>query len=282
MLTDSKVTIVIPTFNRADRVSNAIKSALQQTVKCRVVVVDHGSSDNTPTIMQKFGSEITYIRNEDDFGPIYSWIDGVVRANTEFVKILFDDDVLAPTFVAESLSLMGPDTAFVASNARVVDLDSGKTIIESLFGGFRKPGVFRCSGLKGAWVSKLMISPSALLLRRSDLLDGLYLGSLPLQTSKHHGAGPDHFVKLLAMTRYSNFGLISESLVDFGAHSGSITIQASGDRGQRENLHSVYTDVWIYYLQLRLLKFLRIPFRITAWFVATLERLILRMIRLGK
>jgi glycosyltransferase involved in cell wall biosynthesis len=256
-LTSPRVTIVIPTFNRAGRVSSAIYSAIEQTERCHIIVVDHGSNDKTPEVVRGFGSAVEYVRREVDSGPIYSWIDGVVRAKTEFVKILFDDDILDHSFVSEALSLMNDQVGFVASNARVVDLDSGEVIRESLFyPGFRHTGVFRCSGLTGVWVSRIMISPSALLMRKVDLLSGLYMENLPFQMSSHHGAGPDHFVKLLSMIRYPKFGIIEKSLVTFGSHHGSITVKSSAEPQGRKSLASVYNETWIFYLQLKLIRFL--------------------------
>ena len=86
----------------------------------------------------------------------------MARARTEFVKFLFDDDKLDESFVFEALSLRGDQVGFVASNARVVDLDSGEVLRDPLFHrGFSKTGVFRFSGPSGIWVSRVMTSPSA-------------------------------------------------------------------------------------------------------------------------
>lgn len=273
------VTIVIPTFNRANLISKAINSALSQTEKCNVIVVDHGSTDNTKDVAKAFGSSIDYIRLENDLGPIFSWVHGALSAKTEFVKILFDDDVLAPTFVSEALALMTSNVGFVATNAGVMDLDSGELIKDSLFGIFNKTGVFRCSGPRGAVVSRLMISPSALLCRKQDLLDGLYLGSLPYAKFQHHGAGPDHYVKLLTMVRYKQYGMIERPLVSFGAHQGSITVQASEDEIQQGNLYSVYDEAWIFYLQLRFLKVFRFVFNAITSTARYLETLYIRTSR---
>ena len=88
----NKVTIVIPTFNRAKLVCDTIDSALAQTVPCDIIVCDHGSSDNTPEVVKKYGDKITYIRRERDFGPHFCWLEGVLNANTDLVHIHYDDD----------------------------------------------------------------------------------------------------------------------------------------------------------------------------------------------
>lgn len=278
-MSEPKVTIVIPTFNRAILLANAINSALSQSEKCNIIVVDHGSTDNTEDVVKRFGPRIEYVHLENDFGPIFSWVHGILSAKTEFVKILYDDDLLAPTFVSEALALMTSKVGFVASNASVMDLESGELIKDSLFSIFNKTGVFRCSGFRGVIVARLMISPSALLFRRKDLLDGLYLGSLPYSKVQHHGAGPDHYVKLLAMLRYQHFGIIERPLVSFGAHQGSITVQASKDEIQRGILRSVYDEVWIYYLQLKLLKVFRFAFNPISLFVRYSENFFIRIRR---
>ncbi len=47
-----KVSVVIPTYNRADKVGNAIESVLAQTISdLEVIVVDDGSSDDTGKIL---------------------------------------------------------------------------------------------------------------------------------------------------------------------------------------------------------------------------------------
>jgi len=276
-MSEAKVTIVIPTFNRAILLANAINSALSQSEKCNIIVVDHGSTDNTEEVVKRFGSEIEYVRLENDLGPIFSWVHGIVSAKTEFVKLLFDDDVLAPTFVSEALSLMSSEVGFVASNASILNLDSGELVTDSLFGSFTETGVFRCSGVRAARISRQMISPSALLLRKKDMLDGLYLGSLPFSEFEHHGAGPDHYVKLLVMLRYRYFAIIEHPLVSFGTHQGSITAQASIDKIQETNLFSVYDEVWIFYNQLKFVRLFRFMLKPSRMAVRALESAVVKL-----
>ena len=51
-----KVSVVIPTFNRADTIGDSIKSVLEQTFKdFEVIVVDDGSTDGTESVVAAFG-----------------------------------------------------------------------------------------------------------------------------------------------------------------------------------------------------------------------------------
>ena len=92
IMQEGLVSIVIPTFNRATLVQKAIDTSLAQTYPCEVIVCDHGSSDNTPEVVEKYGDKIKYIRKEQDFGPHYCWLDGVLNAKGKYVHIQYDDD----------------------------------------------------------------------------------------------------------------------------------------------------------------------------------------------
>lgn len=247
---------MIPTFNRAKQVRRAIDSALAQSEKCDVLVVDHGSTDETLEVLISFGDKVTYVRRFDDRGPIFSWLDGVLHSETEFVKLLFDDDLLSPDFVEKAMRLMSDEVGFVASNACVIEDASGNVVDSELF-KFPDTGIYKVASLVGERVAQTMISPSSIIMRRADLVSGLYMGLLPFQTQHHHGAGPDHYVKLLAMLRYPRFGIVNETLVSFGFHEGSITVQSQKSATQQQNLQSVYREVWVYYQQLRMIKVMR-------------------------
>ena len=96
---NNTVSIVIPTFNRAALLPRAIDSALAQTLPAEVIVCDHGSSDDTPTVAARYGDAIRYIRRERDQGPIVCWREGVESASGELVHFNFDDDWSDATFL---------------------------------------------------------------------------------------------------------------------------------------------------------------------------------------
>ncbi len=60
------VSVVIPTFNRASMVGEAIESALRQTYqRLEVIVVDDGSEDDTPAVLARFSDRIRVIRQSN-------------------------------------------------------------------------------------------------------------------------------------------------------------------------------------------------------------------------
>ena len=64
-MTAARVSIIIPTFNRAALLAEAIGSALAQTYPVEVLVVDDGSSDGTGEAVARFGTAVSYLRKRN-------------------------------------------------------------------------------------------------------------------------------------------------------------------------------------------------------------------------
>mgnify|MGYP001064110202 CR=1 FL=1 len=61
-----KVSVIIPTYNHACYLPEAIESVLDQTYRdFEVIVVDDGSSDNTQEVVTRFGVQVIYIHQEN-------------------------------------------------------------------------------------------------------------------------------------------------------------------------------------------------------------------------
>lgn len=89
-----KVSIVIPTYNRADKVAKTIESALRQTVRdCEVIVIDDGSSDGTGRLLSDaFGDHIRYVWQPNQ-GASVARNKGLEQASGEWVAFLDSDDL---------------------------------------------------------------------------------------------------------------------------------------------------------------------------------------------
>ena len=93
------VSIIIPTYNHARFLRAAIESALRQTRPAlEVIVVDDGSTDETPEILAQFDDRIC-VRWQENRGPAAARNAGIAAARGDFLLFLDSDDVLLPACV---------------------------------------------------------------------------------------------------------------------------------------------------------------------------------------
>jgi glycosyltransferase involved in cell wall biosynthesis len=91
------VSVVIPTYNRAGLVRQAVESALAQThAGVQIIVVDDGSTDSTLAALEPLRNDITYVFQENR-GRSAARNAGFALAKGEFLVFLDSDDLLPPT-----------------------------------------------------------------------------------------------------------------------------------------------------------------------------------------
>jgi glycosyltransferase involved in cell wall biosynthesis len=222
---NASVSIVIPVFNRAHLVSRAIDSALSQTIPCEVILVDHGSTDDILSIVEKYQGRIRYIRRDVDNGPIACWRDGVEQATGEYLHFTYDDDWIESDFIEKCLSLFNADVAFVYTRATLHNLTDDTKQIQ-----LRHPaGIHPVADIAHhLLLSRLTISPGCALFRRSDVQKNLLL-EVPSADGiygKNSGVGEDVLLFLLTSLQYKNYAHFPKPLANFLSHDGSITIEA--------------------------------------------------------
>lgn len=87
------VSVIIPTCNRAQFLSEAIKSVLKQTFRdLELIVVDDGSQDETRLIVQEFASKVRYFYQENK-GVSAARNVGIRAARGQYVAFLDSDDL---------------------------------------------------------------------------------------------------------------------------------------------------------------------------------------------
>lgn len=102
-----KVSIVIPSYNRASVLPRAIKSVFAQTFHdFEIIVVDDCSTDDTANVVPSFfDSRIRYIRHEQNKGGNAARNTGINAAKGEFVAFLDSDDVWLPEKLQKQLAV---------------------------------------------------------------------------------------------------------------------------------------------------------------------------------
>ncbi len=88
------ISVIIPTYNRANKISKAIQSILNQSFKdFEIIIMDDNSQDNTKEIVLSFNDErIKYYKNINNLGQIKNMQEGVQKAQNEWIIFLSDDD----------------------------------------------------------------------------------------------------------------------------------------------------------------------------------------------
>ena len=100
------ISAIIPTYNRADLVGDAIDSILAQTYpNVEIIVVDDGSTDNTQERLARYGDRIRMIYQENA-GPSAARNKGIAAANGEFISFLDSDDLWLPTKLERQVKLL--------------------------------------------------------------------------------------------------------------------------------------------------------------------------------
>jgi glycosyltransferase involved in cell wall biosynthesis len=119
--------VVIPAYNAADTIRQAVESALGQTIPPReIIVIDDGSTDGTAALVAGMAEKIAVVSQENR-GPGAATTAGFGRVETPFVATLDADDLWLPQKIARQAACFeeDPGLAGVFSLARLfVDGDA--------------------------------------------------------------------------------------------------------------------------------------------------------------
>ncbi|MFB0555261.1 MAG: glycosyltransferase family 2 protein [Phycisphaerae bacterium] len=115
----SEVSVIIPTYNRAEYVTQAIDSVLAQTYEdYEIIVVDDGSIDNTKEVLEPYTDNITYIYQENA-GVSAARNTGIRVAKGEWIAFLDSDDEWLPEKLAVQIRAVERHPQLVAHTVNV-------------------------------------------------------------------------------------------------------------------------------------------------------------------
>jgi len=162
----ARVAVIIPVYNGAETVGEAIASVLAQSFRdFELIVVDDGSTDATPAVLARYATTIRVITQPN--GGIAAARNAALRASTsEFVALLDCDDVWEPSMLAHSVAALERDPSCVLAYTNLAVTDSNGIALDTALVG---PTTAHAPTLDEMLTQLWPIMPSAVVTRRRAL-----------------------------------------------------------------------------------------------------------------
>jgi glycosyltransferase involved in cell wall biosynthesis len=171
---NSYVSVIIPTYNSAEFIIQALDSVLNQTyTNYEVIVIDDGSTDNTRQILEPYQFKINYIYQKNQ-GVAAARNKGIEVAKGELIAFLDADDLFLPQKLQQQVAILNaqPEIGMVISGWHLTDQQGNITTDVELWHSLPQ------LDLK-TWLYWKPVLPSATMIRRHWLLK---VGGFPDQT----------------------------------------------------------------------------------------------------
>ncbi len=125
------ITCIIPVFNRRQLVLEAIKSVLKQECShdIEIIVVDDGSTDNTPDAVRASFPEVKVIQTEGGLGPGRARNIGAQHASGHVLMFLDSDDQWLPHHAETLYSLLTENSCVSYGITHTTDSSSGEAFL---------------------------------------------------------------------------------------------------------------------------------------------------------
>lgn len=224
------ISVVIPAYNRADTISAAVRSALEQTRPAdEILVVDDGSRDDIAGALAPFGNRVTLIRHIRNQGAAAARNTGIRVAQGNYIAFLDSDDYWVPEKLGRQIAFMQAGGYDFCCTGFYVDgqpVDRGVreyiTLQDLVWGCYLSPGSTMIASrsalldLGGYDVGYRRLEDWDLLMRAS--VAGHRMGFLPTRLAHvfpSHGGSGEAVHESLAMLRQrhlSTFGAKAISL----------------------------------------------------------------------
>ncbi len=230
------VSILVPVYNRKEMSEEAILSALEQDYPAiEVVVGDNCSTDGTFEYLKarfEGNPKVILFQNSKNLGPVGNWKECLKRSSGKYVKILWSDDLMDPSFVHKSVKVMeaNPTISFVYSS--VVIFEKKTELTQSYINqsikryrlgktGVRPGRVFGKNSIMRSY--SMPVSPGCAIFRKDKVLIQTQIDNHISYNHEKTGAGTDLFIFLNSLGNGENFYFFDEPLIFFREHEQSIS-----------------------------------------------------------
>ena len=207
------ISIIIPSYNRANLLIRSINSALNQTYKnFELIVVDDGSTDNTKKLLEPYinAKKIKYFYQKNR-GPSSAKNMGMKSAKGDYLAFLDSDDEWLPKKLEKQLELFerstNPNLGFVGCNSLIINEKNNK---KQIYKTPRKKNAFYA-----LLVNNFIWSCSSIMIKGS-IIDqiGFFDENLSI------GEDWDMWIRI---TQKYDFDFVDEPLFKYYVHNANIT-----------------------------------------------------------
>ena len=234
MKTKPSVSVVVPTYNYARFLDEAIESVLTQSYQdFELIIVDDNSQDDTDEVVQKYLSnpKVSYYKNEANLGVAGNFSQCLKYVNGKLIKYLNSDDKFHPLLLEKFVAVMDqyPNVSLVISNQEIFGDQTG--IFDLPFTGLQPGKKIMEEILKSYnWIG----GPTSVMLRSSNLHLGGFREKFNWMTDM------DMWLRHLAV---GDCYILPERLVSYRVHSAQGTVNVTKDFSARFEEYEIYRDI---------------------------------------
>ena len=204
--------MIIPNYNYAQYVGQAIESVLKQTYSnIELIVVNNGSTDNSLEILTAYRNKI-FLINQKNLGQSGARKSGLLQAKGEFIAFLDADDIWEPQKIEKQMALFSSSTELVYSGVNLFS-ERDQRIVSTYTPIFR--GSCSSAFIEFPGVSIVVSGESTAIFTRS-LLERV--GGFDPELNS--AAGWDFFRRC---SKFTNFDFVPEPLTKYRLHSSNMS-----------------------------------------------------------
>jgi glycosyltransferase involved in cell wall biosynthesis len=206
-----QVSVIIPTFNRSQKVVRAVRSILNQDFRdFEIIVVDDGSTDDTANALTNYMPSIRYIRQQVNEGVSVARNRGIQCSVAPWISFLDSDDYWLKEKLRVQMEFVGSNPAAVACQTEEIWIRKGRRVNPKKKHKKQTGDIFKQS------LRLCLVSPSSVMLKRSLFEEvGLFDETLP--------AGEDYDLWLRISCRYPIYLIPRELVVKEGGHEDQLS-----------------------------------------------------------
>jgi len=145
------ISVIIPTFNGAATLCDAVESVRAQNIPVQIIIIDDGSTDETPRVIG--GLENVVSLRQTNAGPAAARNSGVTLATAPLLAFLDDDDVWLPTKLTARLRTLDEHPEAIGTlgltTVQVQERDGWRTLPEAYLAPNLGAALFRREAFDG-------------------------------------------------------------------------------------------------------------------------------------